>query len=73
MREPPQIPSGVSTHLPAEYVRALQGVLAGLSDAELADVVGVDPAAVPALVRIMTVKLVEIVAERDRPAGQTNA
>ncbi len=62
---PVHVPSGLATRLPEPYVVALEGVLAGLTDAELAERVGIDAAAVPALVRLTTVKLVEIEIARD--------
>lgn len=48
--------------LPLSYVVALQCVADGDDDDVIAERVGVDPAAVPALVRLATAKLLDVQA-----------
>jgi hypothetical protein len=55
------------------YVRVLLLADRGLSDGAIADRLGVDPAAVPALIRIAHQKLAELesTSSAERPSGRT--
>ena len=65
------LPADVVSRLPRAYVTTLELVSEGATDAEVAERVGVDAAAVPALVRLATAKLLQVQARLETEPGET--